>query len=213
MKDPYDVLGVSRNADDEEIKKAYRTLSRKYHPDANINNPNKDQAEEKFKEVQSAYQEIMRERKDGGSFDSEKFYSGGFDSWKKSNYSDETMSGLRAASVYIQNGYYSQAETVLENMQERPSEWYYLSALAYMGEGSTDRASEMIDRALDMDPGNENYQILKRRINSSDWYGGMQESYGMPVTSGEKFCTNATLTGAFCCAASLCEMPGFIFCI
>lgn len=54
MSDPYTVLGVSRNAKEEEIKKAYKTLSRKYHPDANINNPNKDQAEEKFKEIQAA---------------------------------------------------------------------------------------------------------------------------------------------------------------
>ena len=51
MRDPYTVLGVSRNATEEEIKKAYKTLSRKYHPDANINNPNKDQAEEMFKEI------------------------------------------------------------------------------------------------------------------------------------------------------------------
>ena len=67
MLDPYSVLGVSRNATDEEIKKAYRKLSRKYHPDANINNPNKDQAEEKFKEVQQAYEQIMREREYGSS--------------------------------------------------------------------------------------------------------------------------------------------------
>ena len=59
MKDPYEVLGVSRDATDEEIKKAYRKLSRKYHPDANVNNPNREQAEERFKEVQTAYQTVM----------------------------------------------------------------------------------------------------------------------------------------------------------
>ncbi len=62
MTDPYSVLGVSRGASDEEIKKAYRTLSRKYHPDANINNPDKDKAEEKFKQVQQAYNQIMKEK-------------------------------------------------------------------------------------------------------------------------------------------------------
>ena len=67
MFDPYSVLGVSRDASDEEIKKAYRRLSRKYHPDANINNPNKAQAEEKFKEVQQAYDQIMKEREYGSS--------------------------------------------------------------------------------------------------------------------------------------------------
>lgn len=65
MSDPYQVLGLSRDASDEEIKKAYRQLSRKYHPDANINNPNKAQAEEKFKDVQQAYEQIMREKEEG----------------------------------------------------------------------------------------------------------------------------------------------------
>ena len=67
MRDPYQVLGVSRDASDEEIKKAYRALSRKYHPDANVNNPNKEQAEEKFKQIQQAYQQIMDERQRGTS--------------------------------------------------------------------------------------------------------------------------------------------------
>lgn len=72
MIDPYSVLGISRGASDEEIKKAYRNLSRKYHPDANINNPNKAQAEEKFKEVQQAYDQIMKEKEAGYS------YNGGY---------------------------------------------------------------------------------------------------------------------------------------
>ena len=67
MTDPYQVLGVTRGASDEEIKKAYRTLSRKYHPDANVNNPNKDQAEERFKQVQQAYDQIMKEKQQGPS--------------------------------------------------------------------------------------------------------------------------------------------------
>ena len=68
MMNPYQVLGISPGASDDEIKKAYRALSRKYHPDANINNPNKAQAEEKFKEVQQAYDQIMKENSSGGSF-------------------------------------------------------------------------------------------------------------------------------------------------
>lgn len=63
MQDPYSILGVSRDASDEDIKKAYRKLSRIYHPDANINNPNKDQAEAKFKEIQQAYQQIIKKKK------------------------------------------------------------------------------------------------------------------------------------------------------
>ena len=65
--DPYQVLGVSPSASDDEVKKAYRTLSRKYHPDANINNPDQAAAEEKFKQVQQAYDEVMKIRAGGSS--------------------------------------------------------------------------------------------------------------------------------------------------
>ena len=78
MSDPYSILGVDRNATDEDVKKAYRKLSRQYHPDANINNPKKDEAEAKFKEVQQAYQQIMDER--------EKEYNSGYGSSAGSGY-------------------------------------------------------------------------------------------------------------------------------
>ena len=65
---PYDVLGVRPDASEDEIKKAYKALSRKYHPDANINNPNKEQAEEKFKQIQNAYQQALDYKKNGGAF-------------------------------------------------------------------------------------------------------------------------------------------------
>lgn len=78
IRDPYGVLGVSRNATEDEIKKAYKALSRRYHPDANINNPNKDQAEEKFKEIQAAYQQIMKERTEGYSYGQSGGYGGNY---------------------------------------------------------------------------------------------------------------------------------------
>ena len=114
MLDPYSVLGVSRNATDEEIKKAYRKLSRKYHPDANINNPNKDQAEEKFKEVQQAYEQIMREREYGSSGGSSGGYGGygygGFGGFggqqRQSTYEDEESVRRRAAANFVQSGHY-----------------------------------------------------------------------------------------------------------
>ncbi len=77
MYNPYATLGVNRDASEEEIKKAYKALSRKYHPDANINNPNKAQAEEKFKEIQAAYQQIMKERTEGYS-DYSSYGNGGY---------------------------------------------------------------------------------------------------------------------------------------
>ncbi len=65
MADPYEILGVSRDASEEEIKKAYKKLSRKYHPDANLDNPKA--AEEKFKQIQQAYQQVMKEKTEGYS--------------------------------------------------------------------------------------------------------------------------------------------------
>ena len=94
MIDPYSILGVDRNASDDEIKKAYRKLSRKYHPDANINNPNKEQAEEKFKQVQQAYEQIMREKEQGSGYGS---YGGGFGGF--SGFSGQTENSYQDEEI------------------------------------------------------------------------------------------------------------------
>ena len=93
-RDPYSVLGINRGATEEEIKKAYKALSRKYHPDANVNNPNRDQAEEQFKEIQAAYQQIMKERTEGYGYNQ----SGGYGS----SYTGNTTSsgGQNSGSGY-----------------------------------------------------------------------------------------------------------------
>ena len=65
MNNPYEVLGISRNATDEQVKNAYRELARKYHPDNYADNPLSDLASEKMKEINDAYDAIMAERRAG----------------------------------------------------------------------------------------------------------------------------------------------------
>ena len=150
MFDPYSVLGVSRDASDEEIKKAYRRLSRKYHPDANINNPNKAQAEEKFKEVQQAYDQIMKEREYGsssyGGYNGGGF--GGFGGQSAAGYQDEESIRRQAASNYIQSGHYQEAMNVLSSLKQRNGQWYYLSSIANMGLGNNMNALSDIREAV-----------------------------------------------------------------
>ncbi|MDR0948801.1 MAG: DnaJ domain-containing protein [Lachnospiraceae bacterium] len=150
MRDPYQILGVSRNASEEEIKKAYKSLSRKYHPDANINNPHQDLAEEKFKEVQTAYKQVMKEKTSGtrsygsnsyderdGDYQDNPFGGfggfgpfGGFGSFggfggansrrQSSAPQSEEEIRLKAAENYIRNRYYREAHNVLNSID--PSE-------------------------------------------------------------------------------------------
>lgn len=208
MRDPYDVLGVPRGASDAEIKKAYRTLSRKYHPDANINNPDKAGAEEKFKEVQAAYQQIQNE-KNGYSSGPSGF--GGFGRRSQEQQSESDVR-LQAAANYINSRHYPEALNVLNSIgqEERSAQWYYLSAIANAGSGNNVTAREMADRAASMEPGNQQYRQLAQQLRSGgSWYQGMGDLYGSPMESGSDYCAQMCMTSALC---SMCG-PGIFCCV
>ena len=161
MTDPYQVLGVSPTASDDEVKKAYRTLCKKYHPDANVGKPDAAQTEKKFMEVQQAYEEIMHRRQGGGQR-AGSGYNGGAQQQRQPQYDDPFASfwgayggnpygnagyggygqtqqddsiEMRAAKNYIDTGHYAEALNALGSVPpgKRNARWYFLSALAQSG--------------------------------------------------------------------------------
>ena len=211
MIDPYSVLGVSRDASDDEIKKAYRRMSRKYHPDANINNPNREQAEEKFKQVQQAYEQIMREREQGSSYGGSYSGFGGFGGYSGNSgnaYQDEESVRRQAAANYIQSGHFREAMNVLQSLSQHNGQWYYLSSMANMGLGNNVTALDQIREAVRQEPNNMQYRMLLQRMEGGGgWYQQQQDPFGGMPTAGGDMCDA-------CCRTMACAMcwPGGIFC-
>lgn len=201
MTDPYKVLEVTPMASDEEIKRAYRVLSRKYHPDANVNNPDREKAEEKFKQIQQAYRTIVEERERKGA------YGGafsGFSNFSESDFSGENVSEeyqmhLHAAANYIRNGYFQEAINVLNQMEERLGGWYYLSAVANAGLGNNIMALEHAKTAVLLEPNNMQYQYLVVQLESgSNWYQGMQSPYRTGSMGVGECCMTTCFAGTMC---------------
>lgn len=224
MRDPYSVLGVSPNDSDEDIKKAYRKLSRKYHPDANINNPNKAAAEEKFKEVQAAYDQIMKAKENGtsaygyddraynrggyggnpfgdfgsfGGFGGFNGYGGAYQNARRTSADPETQR-FNAAMDYISHGYYKEAMNVLNDMSNHNARWYYLHALANRGLGNNVNAKADAAKAHQLEPDNMEYaQLVSALENGTDWYYNTGRRYGGSVYN---------LNNCSSCAAEICCM-------
>lgn len=206
--DPYQVLGISRGASDEEIKKAYRNLSRKYHPDANMNNPNKVAAEEKFKQVQQAYDQIMKEKEQDASGG---FYGGyGFGGYqnRQTGGSSEFENHMRAAANYIQSRHFKEALNVLNAMQSRNAMWYYYSAIANNGVGNNVLALEQAKQAAAMEPGNFQYQQLVQQLEGGGmWYRDMQGPFYEYSSGGSDFCVKLCIANMICnccCGGRVC---------
>jgi molecular chaperone DnaJ len=205
MLDPYSVLGVSRDTSMDEIKKAYRTLSRKYHPDANINNPNKEQAEEMFKQVQQAYDQIVKERERGTSQDS---WYGGFGGTGSAyqTQDDQRSMEMRAAANYINASHYQEAMNVLNGMTEKNGEWYYYHAIANAGMGNTANAMEDARKAIELEPSNMQYQRLYQQLQSGgQWYQTTGSGYGYqrPADSMGNCCCQCLFMN-MCCPGCCC---------
>ncbi len=192
ITDPYKILEISPNATDDEVKRAYRDLSRKYHPDSYVNNPLSDLAEEKFKEVQEAYNQIMKDRENGysssssygqgsygtGGFGTGGFGSGGFGGFNKggfggsaaggfgTNYADSAYDTPELSEVarFLNQRRYQDALNRLNTISDHNARWYYYGAIANNGVGNNVQAYNYAQTAYQLDPTNQEYANLLDRL-------------------------------------------------
>lgn len=195
-KDPYKVLNVPRNATPEQIKKAYRMMSRKYHPDAHVGKDDAKEAEEKFKEVQEAYERIQSNRFSSyGGDNSYRYYQG------------SGAVELQSVVNLIHNGRYDEALLELEKIENRNAEWYYLSAIANIGCGYFMRANEHATIAYKLEPDNIMYQHLFEQLGGRTnfytsrtfGYGNSENSGGLCAVTGNLFLCYLLNMGICCC--------------
>lgn len=212
IDDPYKVLGVSRDASDEEIKRAYRRLAKKYHPDLN---PGDAEAARKMQEVNAAYEQIKDPDKaaqnSSGSYNPygsggyNPFGSGGYGGYDPFGSSYRQSSGSsyqQSAAQYIRFGRYREALNTLEAASERDAQWYYLSALANDGLGNQVTALEHIRRAVSMEPDNPEYlRVLDAMESGGTAYRqrtGDFRGFTMGATPCSSLCL-CYLLQLFCC--------------
>lgn len=188
-KDPYEVLGLSKDATIEQVKAKYRELVKKYHPDKHQGNPLADLAEERFKEIQEAYDAIINNKTYSSSYES---------SYSRSSY--EYSKEYENIITLIQNGRYGLANQKLDQINDRDSGlWNYLKSVVSANLGNMQAALNFINIAISIEPDNINFQKFRNQLlnySSNPYY-----SYSQP--SGGSSCLDC-LT-CLCCFNCLCN--------
>lgn len=211
MRDPYQVLGVPSTATDEEVKKAYRNLARKYHPDNYHDNPLADLAQERMKEINEAYEEIQTQRKRGasaGSYGTSSGYTGGA-SYGYGGYGGyQSYAGpyQRVRMAILQNNL-NLAEELLNAMQNHDAEWNFLKGVLCQKRGWMDEAKRYYQTAVQMDPDNSEYQQALDRAE------GRQTAY-RPDGYGSVSTGNCHMNPClpFCLPLFCCPGGGYLYC-
>ena len=215
MRDPYEVLGVPSSATDEEVKKAYRNLARKYHPDNYHDSPLADVAQEKMKEINEAYEEVQSMRKNGGAGQSS--YGGyGRNPYGQNPYGayggyggDPAFARVRMS---IAQGELNLAEELLNAMSDHNAEWNFLKGAICYRRGWMDEAKRYYETAVQMNPNNPEY---RRALDILEGQGTTYRpnGYGNRSTAvfGGDACTR--ICGALICVNCLASAGGrFIYC-
>lgn len=203
MKDPYEVLGVSRGADQAEIKKAYRELVQKYHPDKYAGNPLEDLAQEKMKEINEAYDTITKGA--GQSTYNSGNSSGGYSGNYSGNYNSGT-DGFEEVRRLIRMGKYQEAESTLDGLGVRNGEWYYLKGVIAMRRGWMDEAKQNFRIAMSMDPSNAEYQNAYHSASGTGTYSYRQTQQTQKTDTDDCCDLCSTLLCLNClCSSCLCR--------
>lgn len=212
MRDPYEVLGVPSSATDEEVKKAYRNLARKYHPDNYHDSPLADVAQEKMKEINEAYEEVQSMRKNGGAGQSS--YGG----YGRNPYGQNPYGGYGGDPAFarvrmsIAQGELNLAEELLNAMSDHNAEWNFLKGAICYRRGWMDEAKRYYETAVQMNPNNPEY---RRALDILEGQGTTYRpnGYGNRSTAvfGGDACTR--ICGALICVNCLASAGGrFIYC-
>lgn len=199
MNDPYEVLGASPTDSDEEIKRKYRELVKKYHPDNYHNNPLADLAQEKMKAINEAYDTIekIRAGKTSASSSSGNSYSGSYGS-SNGSYSSGSreFAGVRSA---INSGDLDYAERILRASSNHNAEWHFLMGSLFYRKGWLDESRFYYQQAVNMEPQNPEYRQALAQMQT---YGARYTPEGYGNSGGVDFCE---LCGALMCANMLCR--------